>query len=99
MAKTDLRKKTKSNFEKDFFKLMNNAIFGKTMENLRKHRDIKLVTTEKRRNYLVSEPNYLTTKLFTENLLAIEMKKSETLMNKPVHLGLSIIEFGKILIH
>ena len=66
---------------------------------LKKHRDIKLVTTEKRRNYLVSEPNYLTTKLFTENLLAIEMKKSETLMNKPVHLGLSIIEFGKILIH
>ena len=78
---------------------MNNTVFEKTMENLRKHRDIKLVTTEKRRNYLVSEPNYLTTKLFTENLLAIEMKKSETLMNKPVHLGLSIIEFGKILIH
>ena len=78
---------------------MNNTVFEKTMENLRKRRDIKLVTTEKRRNYLVSEPNYLTTKLFTENLLAIEMKKSETLMNKPVHLGLSIIEFGKILIH
>ena len=72
---TDLRKKAKNDFEKYFFKLMNNAVFGKTMENVRKHRDIKLVTTERRRNYLVSEPNYHTTKFFTENLLAIEMKK------------------------
>ena len=78
---------------------MNNIIFEKTMENLRKHRDTKLVTTEKRSNYLVSEPNYFTTKFFKEYLLAIEMKKSETLRNKPVHLGLSIIELGKILIH
>ena len=54
---------------------MNNAVFGKTIENVRKHRDIKLVTTDRRRNYLVSEPNYRTTKFFTENLLAIEMKK------------------------
>ena len=72
---TDLRKKAKNDFEKDFFKLMNNAVFGKTIENVRKHRDIKLVTTDRRRNYLVSEPNYRTTKFFTENLLAIEMKK------------------------
>ena len=71
---TDLRKKAKNDFEKDFFKLMNNAVFGKTMENVRKHRNIKLVTTERRRNYLVSEPNYHTTKFFTENLLPIEMK-------------------------
>ena len=69
---TDLRKKTKNDFEKDSFKLMNNAVFGKTIENVRKHRDIKLVTTERRRNYLVSEPNYHTTKFFTEHLLAIE---------------------------
>ena len=54
---------------------MNNAVFGKTMENVRKHRDIKCVTTERRRNYLVSEPNYHTSKFFTEKLLAIEMKK------------------------
>ena len=94
---TDLRKKAKNDFEKDFFKLMNNAVFGKTMENVRKHRDIKLVTTERRRNYLVSEPNYHTTKFFTENLLAIEMKKTEILMNKPVHLGPSILELSKIL--
>ena len=56
---------------------MNNAVFGKTMENVRKHRDIKLVTTERRRNYLVSETNYHTTKFFTEHLLAIEMKKKK----------------------
>ena len=73
---TDVRKKAKFDFEKDFFKLMNNAIFGKTMENVRKHRDTKLATTERRRNYLVSEPNYHTTKFFTENLLAIEMKSN-----------------------
>ena len=73
---TDLRKKAKNDFEKDFFKLMNNAVFGKTTENVRKHRDTKLVTTERRRNYLVSKPNYHTTKFFTEHLLAIEMKKN-----------------------
>ena len=65
---TDLRKKSKNDFEKDFFKLMNNAVFGKTIENVRKHRNIKLVTRENRRNYLVSEPNYHTTKLLSENL-------------------------------
>ena len=64
----------KNDFEKDFFKLMNNSDFGKTMENVRKHRDIKLVTTEKRRIKLVSEPNYRTAKHFSDNLLVIEMK-------------------------
>ena len=73
---TKLRQKAKSNFEKDFFKLMNKVVFGKNMENVRKYRDIKLVRTERRRNYLVSEPNYHTTKFFTENLLAIEIKSS-----------------------
>ena len=62
-----------------FFKLMSNAVFGETMENFRKHADIKLVTTERRTNYLVSEPNYHTTKFFTENLLAIEMKKNRNM--------------------
>ena len=73
-----LRTEAKTDFEKDFFKLMNNAVFGKTMENVRKHRDIKLVTTDKRRNQLVSEPNYHTTKYFSENLMAIEMKKNKS---------------------
>ena len=74
---TKLRKKAKNNIEKDFFKLMNNAIFAKSMKNVKKHRNIKLVTTERRRNYIVSEPNSHTTKFFTENLSAIEMRKTQ----------------------
>ena len=85
--KNRLRQKAKNNFEKDFFRLMNNAVFPKTMENLRKHRNIKLVTRERRRNYLVSQTNYHTTKFFTENLLAIEMRKTKISLNKPVYLG------------
>ena len=69
---------------------MNNSVFGKTMENVRKHRDIKLVTTDEKRNKLVSEPNYHTTKHFSENLLAIEMKKTKVIMNKPAYVGMSI---------
>ena len=75
---------------------MNNVAFGRTMENVRKLRDIKLVTTE-RRNYLVSDPNCHTVKFFKENLLAINMRKIEISMKKPVCLGLSILELCKIL--
>ena len=96
---TELRKKAKNDFEKDFFKLMNNAIFGKTMENVRKHGDIILVTTDKRRNQLVSEPNYHAIKCFSENLLATEMKKTKIKMNKPIYLGSSILEISKILMY
>ena len=96
---TKLRKEAKNEFEKDFFKLMNNSVFGKTMENVRKHRDIKLVTTDKRRNQLVSEPNYHTTKYFSENLLAIEMKKTKVEMNKPVYLGMAILDISKTLMY
>ena len=79
---------------------MNNAVFGKTMENVRKHRNFKLVTKERRRNYLVSEPNFHTAKFFTEHLSAIEVKKkTEILINKPVHLGLSLLELSKILMY
>ena len=69
---------------------MNNSVFGKTMENVRKQRDIKLTTTDKRRNQLASEPNYHMTKSFPENLIAIEMKKQKTKvkMNKPIYLGM-----------
>ena len=74
---TKLRTEAKNEFEKDFFKLMNNSVFGKAMENVRKHRGVKLVTTDERRNELVSEPNDHATKLFSENLLAIEMKKTK----------------------
>ena len=76
---------------------MNSAVLGKTMENVRKHRDINLATTEKRRNYLVSESNFYATKFFTENLLAIEMeKKMEIFAKKPVYLGILILELSKI---
>ena len=81
-----LRTEAKNNFEKDFFKLMNNAVFGKTMEKVRKHRVIELVTTDKRRNHLVSEPNYHTTKYFSENLMAIEMKITKVKMNRPIYI-------------
>ena len=94
---TEYRKKAKNEFEKDFFKLMINSVFGKTMENVRKHRDIKLVTSDKRRNQLVSEPNYHPSKYFSENLMAIEMKKTKAKMNKPIHLGMSILTISKTL--
>ena len=75
------------------------SFFGKTKDNVKKNRNIKLVTTERRRNYLVSEPNYHTTKFFTENLLAIEMRKTQILMNKPVYLGLSILDLSKTVMY
>ena len=93
---TELRKQVKNDFEKDFSKLMNNSVFRKAVENTRKHRDIKLVTTDWRRNQLVSEPNYHTTKWFSENLLATEMKKTKVTMNKPIYLGLSILEISDV---
>ena len=96
---TKLREKAKNDFEKELFKLMNNAVFVKTIENLIKHKNIKLVTTERRRNYLISEANYHTTKLFTENLLAIEMKKTQILLNKPAYLGLLILDLSKPVIY
>ena len=96
---TKLRTETKSDFEKDFLKLINNSVFGRTMEIVKKHRDIKLVTTDKRRDQLVLEPNYLTTKWFSENSLAIEMKKTKAKMNKPMYLGLSISDISKTLMY
>ena len=78
---------------------MNNSVFGKTMENVRKHRDIKLVTTDKKRNQLVSEPNYHAIKGFSENLVAIEMKKTKVKRNKPVYLDLSRLEISKTLMY
>ena len=74
---TELRKNAKNTFEKKLFKLMNNSVFGKTMENVRNHGDIKQVTLEKRKKRLVSEPNYHSCKTFCDNLMVIEMKKQE----------------------
>ena len=96
---TKLRKEAKNEIRKDFFKLMNNSVFRKTMENVRNYRDIKLVTTNNKRNKLVSELSYYTTKSFSENLMAIEMKKTKVKMNKPVYLGMSILDISKTLIY
>ena len=96
---TELRKLAKDDFEKDLFKLMNNAVFGKTMENIRKHRNIKLVTTDKKRNKLVSEPNYHTINYISEDLSIIEMNKTKVKMNKPIYLGLSKLDISKILMY
>ena len=96
---TKLRTEAKNDFEKDFFKLMNNAVFGKTMKNVRKHRDIRLVTTDRRRIQLTSESNYHTTKYFSENLMATEMKKTKVKMNKPIYLGMSILDISKTLMY
>ena len=86
---TKLRTKAKNQFEKDFFKLMINSVFGKTSENVRKHGDINLVTTDEKRSKLISEPNQL----------AIEMKKTKVKMNKPVYLGMSILDISKTLMY
>ena len=96
---TELRKVAGNDFIKDFSKLMNNAVFGKTMENVRKHRDIKLVTTDKKRSKLVSEPNYHTMNYISEYLSIIEMKRTKVKMNKPIYLGLSILDISKILMY
>ena len=84
---TELRKLARNDFGKDLFKLMNDSVFGKTMENIRKYRDINLVTTDKKRSTLVSEPKYHTINLISEDLSIIEMKKTKVKMNKPIYLG------------
>ena len=96
---TELRKQAKNDFEKEFFQLFNNSVFGKTMENLWKHRDLKLLITDKRKNRLVPEPNYHAKKLCLECLLAVETKKIKVKINKLVYLGLSILEISKILMY
>ena len=78
---------------------MNNAVFGKTMENIRKHRDIKLVITDEKRNKLVSEPNYHTMNYISEDVSIIEMKRTKVKMNKPIYLGLSILDISEILMY
>ena len=97
MMNTELRMQAKNDFEKDFFKLMNNAVFGKTMEHVRNHRDIKIVTTDKRRSILASEPNYHSTKYISKDLLIMEMKKAEIKMNEPIYLGQAILDLSKTL--
>ena len=88
-----------NDFEKDFFKLMNNSVFGKTMESVRKHRNIKLVTTEEKYLRTVMKPNFKSGVVFGENLMGCEMGKIKVVMNKPVYLGQAILDISKIVMY
>ena len=89
----------KNNFEKDFFKLMNNSVFGKTMENIRNRVDIHLVTDEKQVSKFISKPNYQHRTIFCDNLAAIYMKETHLIFNKPVYLGMCILDLSKTLMY
>ncbi|KAK3726360.1 hypothetical protein QZH41_006067 [Actinostola sp. cb2023] len=96
---TELRTAAKNDFEKDFFKLMNNSVFGKTMENIRNRQDIKLISTEKQAAKLVAQPNFYRRTIFSEHLCAVHMRKTELVFNKPVYLGMSILDLSKSLMY
>ena len=99
MENNDYRRDAKNEFEKNFFKLMSNAVFGRTVENVRNHRNIKLVTTYGKFNKYASEPHLMNVKCFSENLLAVEMRETEVFMNKPVYLGQAILDISKTLMY
>ena len=99
MLNTRLRKETRNEFEKDFFKLMNNSVFGKTMENIRDHKDMKLVTSDKKYQKYVMKPNFKDGHPFSKHLFAAKMGKREITMNKPVYLGQAILDVSKMLMY
>ena len=94
---TEKRKHAKNAFKKDFFKLMNNSIFGKTMENLRKRVDVRLVTNEKKLDKLTSKPTYVSSKILNENLMAVHKIKGTLTLNRPAYVGMCILDFSKTL--
>ena len=94
---TNLRTQAKNNFEKDFYKLMNNSVFGKTMENIRNRVNVQLVTSREKFKKLVAKPNFRSRKIFNENLVSVHMKKTSLTMNKPVYLGMCILDLSKII--
>ena len=96
---TNLRAKAKNNFEKDFYKLMNNSVFGKTMENIRNRVDVKLVNNKNKLRKLVAKPNFKSCKIFNENLVSVHMKKTSLTMNKPVYLGMCILDLSKTIMY
>ena len=95
----ELRANAKNNFEKDFFKLMNNSVFGKTMENIRNRVNVKLVNNEEKARKLIAKPNYRSCKIFSENLISVHMKKTSLVMNKPVYLGACILDLSKTIMY
>ena len=96
---TEKRKRAKNTFEKDFFKLMNNSVFGKTMENLRKRVDVKLVTNEKKLDKLTSKPTYVSSKIFNQNLMAVHKIKETLTLNRPAYVGMCILDLSKTLMY
>ena len=96
---TNLRTKAKNNFEKDFYKLMNNSVFGKTMENIRNRVNVKLVNTQERLRKLTAKPNFRSCKIFSENLVSVHLKKTSLTMNKPVYLGMCILDLSKTIMY
>ena len=96
---TEKRKHAKNSFEKDFFKLMNNSIFGKTMENLRKQVDVRLVTNEKKLDKLTSKPTYVSSKIFNENLMAVHKVKETLTLNRLAYVGMCILDLSKTLMY
>ena len=96
---TELRTKAKNNFEKDHYKLMNNSVFGKTMENIRNRVNVKLVNNEEKARKLIAKPNYRSCKIFSENLISVHMKKTSLVMNKPVYLGACILDLSKSIMY
>ena len=96
---TNKRKNAKNAFEKDFFKLMNNSVFGKTMENLRKRVDVRLVTDEKKLTKLASKPTYVSSKIFNENLVAVHKIKETLTLNRPAYVGMCILDLSKMLMY
>ena len=96
---TELRAKAKNNFKKDHYKLMNNSVFGKTMENIRNQVNVKLVNNEEKARKLIAKPNYRSCKIFSENLISVHMKKTSLIMNKPVYLGACILDLSKTIMY
>ena len=96
---TDLRTAAANEFEKEFFKLMNNSVFGKTMENIRNREDIKLVNDKNRAKKLSAKPNFNHCYIFSEDLVAVHMKKTKLVFNKPVYLEMCILDLSKTLMY
>ena len=97
---TKLRSQAKNNFEKDFFKLMNNSVFGKTMENIRNRVNVQLVTSKEKLKKLAAKPNFKgPPKIFSENLVSVHMKKTDLTMDKPVYLGMCILDLSKVIMY
>ena len=96
---SEKRKHAKNEFEKESFKLMNNSVFGKTMENLRKRVDVRLVTDEKKLDKLTSKPTYVSSKIFNKNLMAVHKIKEALALNRPAHVGMCILHLSKTLMY